>query len=320
MDFKQFLSTSGGKKDLIPTYQDNKFDQTCTSKKPWKMEKLMYPSSIRETPFVAGESILIEDVCPFNHEHFCGAIHIPTQSNMKPKGRISHVTADKIAWPCGIESISVDGKVISGSEFVKCRCGNLYPTVINEVTDFFILTCCSHDTKSIQLCVPERYDCANCGKKVRWYTSGKGILAKHKFYLPSKICPSCSPFRDLISTMSMLNKVEFIGPDFRKMQDNYQWKHALENECEQAFRALNSPHILSKISIISKVNPSLNVNTVTEVISSFNREWPYNIVMTPISRGKVAITNNYSRTIITFNSNTELFRSVNMLLFKWRLA
>nr|ADC53115.1 nonstructural protein NSP1 peptide 2 [Bovine group B rotavirus] len=320
MDFKQFLFSSKEKKDLIPVYHNREFNPLSLSKKPQKAVKLVYPSSIKEAPFVAGESILIEDVCPHIHEHFCGAIHVPKQSNIKPKGRISHITADKIAWPCGVSSIIINDKIIAGSEFVKCRCGNFYPTAICQQSDFFFLTCCSNDTKSLKLCISERYDCANCGKKVRWFAPGKGVLTKHMFYLPTTICPSCSPFRDLVSTMSLTNKVEFVGPDFKRLREDYDWKRAMENSCESAFRTLNSPHLLNRISVHSKINPSLTVNTLTEVVSSLNREWPYNISITPISRGKVTITNNYSRTIVAFENNTQLFQKLNMLLMKWRLA
>nr|AAD02952.1 nonstructural protein NSP1.pep3 [Rotavirus B] len=146
------------------------------------------------------------------------------------------------------------------------------------------------------------------------------MLTKTKFYLPAQICPSCSPFRDLVSTMSLLNKVEFIGPDLKEMRNNYGWKHAIENICEQAFRALNFTHILSRIFIHSKVEPSMSINTLTEVVSFFNREWPYNITITPISRGKVAVSNNYSRTIVPFSTNDELFLIINKKLLQWRLA
>nr|AAD02951.1 nonstructural protein NSP1.pep2 [Rotavirus B] len=166
MEFKSFLETAKGKKDIVPLYKDRNFDQTCLSKKPEKTTKILYPSPIHESPHVAGESILIEDVCPFNHEHFCGAVHIPAQSNMNPRGRIVHATAEKIVWPSGVKSIIVENKVINGSVFVKCRCDQLYPTVIDQQSDFFFLTCCSNDTKSIQLCVNERYDCPSCGKKL----------------------------------------------------------------------------------------------------------------------------------------------------------
>nr|BAL04382.1 nonstructural protein NSP1.pep2 [Porcine rotavirus B] len=320
MSLKEFLEHAKYKKDLIPTYQNHLFDPTALSKKPLKVECVKYDSPLREVPHLAGESILLEDVCPLHHEHFCGAVHIPKQTNLRPRGRIIHITADKIAWPCGLESIIIDGKVINGSAFVKCRCGQFYPTIINQPSEFFFLTCCSNDTKSIKIGLCEKYKCLNCAKDMRWFTPGRGIFTTHQYYLPSQTCPSCTPFRDTVAVMSLLNKVNFLGPDFNKMREDYDWKRQLENNCESAFRSFNSPQLAHRITTYERIEPTYTMHTITETLSSVNRRWHNQIKITPVHRGKVIVSDGYRRCVIEFTDNADLYCSFNMLLLQWKLA
>lgn len=319
MALAKFMETAKYKKDLIPKYLNHPFDPTTLSRKPLKTECIQYRNPLYEVPQLAGESILLEDVCPFKHEHFCGGIHIPEQNNMKPKGRISYMSADKIAWPCGLESLVIDGDVITGSAFVKCRCGQPYPTVINQKTEFFIVTCCSNDTKSIKLGLPEKYDCLNCGRKVRWFSPGRGLRTTVQYYLPSQLCPTCLPFRDLVATMSLLNKVEFLGADFEKMRNDFDWKRQLQNNCESAFRALNSPQIAHRVAPYQRLDANYTMNTMTETISSVNRRQHNKITLTPLSRGKIAVCDGYRRCVIEFSDSADLHCSINLLLLSWKL-
>nr|WME84908.1 nonstructural protein 1-2 [Porcine rotavirus B] len=319
MDLKSFIEQAKLKKDLIPVYRDNPFDPTTLSKKPLKLASIKYDNPLREVPHLAGESVLLEDVCPLNHEHFCGAIHIPKQSNMRPKGRISHITADKIAWPCGLESILIDGRIITGSAFAKCRCGQPYPTVIDQPSEFFFITCCSNDTKAIKLGLCEKFNCLNCKKPVRWFTPGRGISTKIQYFLPSQLCPPCMPFRDLLATMSLLNKIEFLGADFERMRIDFNWKRQLTNNCESAFRSFNSPQIAHRVTTYQRLDSTYTLNTITEAVSSINRTQLNKIEITPICRGKIAISDGYRRCVIEFIDNADLHCSINMTLLRWKL-
>nr|QGH59023.1 nonstructural RNA-binding protein 1 [Rotavirus B] len=318
MDLVKFIAQAKYKKDLIPIYQNNLFDPTTLSKKPLKLELINHDNPFREVPQLAGESILLEDVCPYNHEHFCGGIHIPKQFNLSPKGRISLITSDKFVWPCGLESIIIDGRIYTGSAFVKCRCGQPYPTIIDQTSTFFFLTCCSNDTKSVKLGLSEKYNCLNCNRSVRWFTPGRGLTTTHQYYLPSQLCPACMPFRDIVASMSLLNKVEFLGADFSQMRTDFEWKRQLQNNCESAFRSFNSPQLAHRVAPYERINPSYTVNTSTETVSSINRRQHNKIEVTPIYRGKIAINDGYRRCIIDFQDNSELHRSINTLLLSWK--
>lgn len=320
MDLVKFIAQAKYKKDLIPTYLNNSFDPTTLSRKPLKLELIKYNNPFREVPQLAGESILLEDVCPYNHEHFCGGIHIPKQFNMSPKGRINCITSDKIAWPCGLESIIIDGKKYTGSAFVKCRCGQPYPTIINQSSTFFFLTCCSNDTKSVKIGLSEKFNCLNCNRSVRWFSPGRGIRTTHQYYLPSQLCPACMPFRDIVAIMSLLNKVEFLGADFTQMRTDFEWKRQLPNNCESAFRSFNSPQLAHRVAPYERINPNHTLNTITETVFSVNRRQHNKIEITPICRGKVTISDGYRRCILDFQDNAELHCSVNMLLLRWKLV
>lgn len=319
MDLVKFIAQAKYKKDLIPIYLNNTFDPTTLSKKPLKLELIKYNNPFREVPQLAGESLLLEDVCPYNHEHFCGGVHIPKQFNMSPKGRINLITSDKIAWPCGLESIIIDGKKYTGSAFVKCRCGQPYPTIIDQMSTFFFLTCCSNDTKSVKIGLGEKYDCLNCNRSVRWFSPGRGLRTVHQYYLPSQLCPACMPFRDIVASMSLLNKVEFTGADFSQMRTDFEWKRQLQNNCESAFRSFNSPQLAHRVTPYERIDPNLTLNTITETVSSVNRRQHNKIEITPMCRGKVAISDGYRRCILEFQDNAELHCSVNMLLLSWKL-
>lgn len=319
MDLVKFIAQAKYKKDLIPIYLDNSFDPTTLSKKPLKLELIKYNNPFREVPQLAGESLLLEDICPHNHEHFCGGIHIPKQFNISPKGRISHITSEKIAWPCGLKSIIIDGKEYTGSAFVKCRCGQLYPTIIDQNSTFFFLTCCSNDTKSVKIGLGEKINCLNCNRSVRWFSPGRGLRTVRQYYLPSQLCPACMPFRDLVASMSLLNKVEFIGADFTQMRTDFEWKRQLQNNCESAFRSFNSPQLAHRVTPYKRIDPNFTLNTVTEIVYSVNRRSHNKIEITPICRGKVAVNDGYRRCILDFQDNAELHRSINMLLLRWKL-
>nr|BAL04356.1 nonstructural protein NSP1.pep2 [Porcine rotavirus B] len=319
MDLVRFIAQAKQKKDLIPIYLNNSFDPTTLSKKPLKLELIRYNNPFREVPSLAGESILLEDVCPYNHEHFCGGIHIPKQFNMSPKGRISHITSEKIAWPCGLKSIIIDGREYTGSAFVKCRCGQQYPTIIDQQSTFFFLTCCSNDTKSVKIGLSEKFNCMNCNRSVRWFSPGRGLQTTHQHYLPSQLCPACMPFRDIVASMSLLNRVKFLGADFDQMRTDFEWKRQLQNNCESAFRSFNSPQLAHRVTPHERVETNLTINTVTETVSSVNRKQHNKIEITPVCRGKVAVKDGYRRCIIDFQDNAELYRSVNMLLLSWKL-
>lgn len=318
MEFSQFLKEASGKVDLIPIYTSNpSCNPVNSSKKPEKVFTLKYDNPLRECPEVPGDSVLISDVCPFIHEHFCGGVHIPYQHNMKPRGRITHVSADKIVWPCGLRSIKINGKLVVGHMFVKCRCGNMYPTWISGESDFFFITCCANDTPAIKIGLANGDKCQNCLRLKRWYTPGPGFKSGISHYLAPFFCPVCTPMRDLVSNMTRFGAVSFNSPDYAEMKKNYDWKRNYPNNCELAFKSLNSPLTQTFTTVCDTVTASSGT-TVTELIASINRSWCTGFKIIPINRTRILLKDDYRGRVIEFQDNNHLHNQIMAAMAEWK--
>nr|AFP25379.1 nonstructural protein NSP1-2 [Human rotavirus B] len=318
MEYHHFLSEISDRTDLLPKYMSN---QSCnpaqSSKKPEKISFIMYDNSLHECPEMPGDSILISDICPLNHEHFCGGIHIPQQENTSPKGRLAHAAADKIIWPCGLRSMKINDREIEGYIFVKCRCGNLYPTWIPGERNFFFITCCANDTAAVKLGKTDGDKCQNCSKLNRWYFPGLGFNSDVSQYKTRFFCPACTPIRDLVSNMTRFGSTVFKSPSYTDMQKNYEWKRNLPNNSEIAFRALNSPFIQTSITTCSKIDADVNSMTVTELVASVNRTWNTEFKIIPINRTKVLFKDYYRGKSIIFHDNDHLHNQILLTLTDW---
>lgn len=318
MEFNQFLREASGKVDLIPTYMSNpSCNPIHSSRRPEKTSTLKYDNPLRECPEVPGDSILIADVCPLMHEHFCGGVHIPSQHNLKPKGRIVHASADKIIWPCGLKSIKINGTKVTGHMFVKCRCGNMYPTWISGESNFFFVTCCANDTATVKIGLANGDKCQNCLKLKRWYNPGLCFKSGVSHYLSPFYCPSCTPMRDLVANMTGFGAVTFNSCDYNEMKRNYDWKRNYPNNSANAFRAMNSPLLQTQVAPDEIVTPPFHGSTITELISSVNRTWNTCFELIPVNRTRVLLKDEYRGRVIEFQDNNHLYNQVMAALADW---
>lgn len=319
MDFFRFLSESTKRVDLLPNYSSNPtYNPLHLAKKPEKVRTITYENSLRELPHTPGDNLLLSDICPLFYEHFCGGLHIPVQYNTHVKGRPALMSMEKIAWPCGLESIIVNGEILNGECFVKCKCGNFYPTCITGKSSFFIVTCCSLDTPSIKVGKITSSKCGNCKKELRYYEPGACFTSDSNCNSSTLRCVQCTPFRELACDVMRNKRVTFNTPNYACMQENYKWKRNSENKCEQAFRTLNSPATLM-VMTVHKRHQRTESYTLQEMLHSVSRSHCTDLQIIPITRTRVMLKDEYRTRVMEFTDNRHLYTQILDTLTAWNL-
>lgn len=270
-----------------------------------------------ECPVVSGEKLLIHKVCAIKHEHFCGHLHVPDQerNSWKHESRLCMATCDKIFWPCGAKKIRIDGKVMEGDDFVRCKCGQFYPTKIMKNGDFTVLTFCANDYAAVEIGVSYGEQCRNCRKTYRYYRAANGFEGDTRsWWRTDKLCVQCTPYKELCRIMMASKQIKFVENNYKEMKANFGRRTRRENRSCLAVKEVNSPSIVYKLEVIEK--SSEWHNSISEMLTAINLIYRGEFKIDALDRDIVVLSSLYGRRIFKSDSTSEMFNLIRTYLKK----
>nr|ASV45199.1 non-structural protein 1-2 [Rotavirus G] len=307
-----------GTKDWINSYLVNPMISPVVVYE-WKddIAELGMITPLNECQVTPGERLLIHKVCAIKHEHWCGHLHVPDQErdSWKHDSRLCMATRDKIFWPCGAKRIRIDGKTMEGDEFVKCKCGQFYPTKVEKNGDFTILTFCANDYAAVEVGMSYGEQCRNCTKLYRFYRAANGFEGDTKsWWRTDKLCIQCTPYKELCRIMMADKRIKFADNDYKEMKSNFGRRTERKNRSKLAVKEVNSPAIVYRLEVVEELGEWHN--SISEMLATINLVYKGEFKIDALDRDIVVLSSFYGRKIFKSDSTSEMFSMVREHLKK----
>nr|AXF38052.1 NSP1 [Rotavirus G] len=197
----------------------------------------------KEEPLKENDVMIMSKVCRRLDNHFCGHIHYPEQHEefFMLRTRPNCSSKYNFLWPCGLENVIIkkEGKdhIMKGSRFVRCKCGNSYPTKIDG-NDVQVMTFCANDLLTVKnTCKDNKYACVICGRKSKQIATDIGFSTNIK--MDFCFCLRCMPFKMICRKFYETNKYSFTTPSFQSLLRSYNNDRKMPNNAHSVLQRMN---------------------------------------------------------------------------------